>query len=80
MNTLAGMRVALLEARMGGELANLIRRAGGEPYSVPAVRESPLEAHDAVEALIDGLPAHRHCSRKPGGWHACPSCWPGCGA
>jgi len=58
---LAGAKVVLLEARMNSELANLVRRRGGEPVSVPAVREVtvddavPLSAE--VGALIDGLKA-----------------------
>lgn len=47
--------MALLEARMSNELARLIRRAGGEPRCVPAVRESPLNCREAVTALIDSL-------------------------
>jgi uroporphyrinogen-III synthase len=47
--------VALLEARMSSELATLIERAGGVPYSVPAVREAPLDAREAVEAFLNGL-------------------------
>jgi uroporphyrinogen-III synthase len=41
MPTLKGARVALLEARMTEEVAALVRRLGGVPYSVPAVREAP---------------------------------------
>jgi uroporphyrinogen-III synthase len=55
MNGLNGARVALLEARMSDEAANLVRRHGGTPYSVPAVRESPVEASGSVATLIDGL-------------------------
>ena len=39
MSSLNGTRVALLESRMSGELADLVRRHGGEPRCVPAVRE-----------------------------------------
>ncbi len=49
------MRVGLLEARMSNELADLIRRYGGDPYCVPAVRESPLECADQVSAFISSL-------------------------
>jgi uroporphyrinogen-III synthase len=52
---LDGMRVGLLEARMSNELADLIRRYGGDPYCVPAVRESPLECADQVGAFISSL-------------------------
>jgi len=56
---LRGAKVVLLEARMNTELANLVRRHGGEPICVPAVRE--VTADDAipvraeVDALIDDL-------------------------
>jgi uroporphyrinogen-III synthase len=38
-DSLRGARVALLEARRESELASLVRRHGGEPVSVPALRE-----------------------------------------
>jgi uroporphyrinogen-III synthase len=57
MTGLAGMRVAVLEARMSSEMANLIRKAGGEPISAPAVREERLESREAVEAFINSLAA-----------------------
>ncbi len=40
---------------MNSELANLVRRHGGEPVSVPAVREVTKDSHTEVAALIDGL-------------------------
>ena len=43
MKSLEGARVALLEARMSSELANLVRRYGGEPFGAPAVREEALQ-------------------------------------
>lgn len=55
MSGLAGTRVALLEARMSSELANLVGRYGGEPYCVPAVREQALDRSEEVAAFIDGL-------------------------
>jgi len=55
LSDLAGKRIALLEARMSGELANLIRRHGGEPVSAPAVREVTREAGAEVVAFIDSL-------------------------
>jgi uroporphyrinogen-III synthase len=42
---------------MGGELAGLVRRGGGEPYSVPAVREVAVDARDEVARRIDRLSA-----------------------
>ncbi len=55
MSGLDGARVALLEGRMPGELADLVRRHGGVPYSVPAVRERPLDAGQQVAAFVDKL-------------------------
>lgn len=59
MPTLDGARVALLEARMQGELATLVERHGGKPYSVPAVRELPLDHPQEARAFIDALCADR---------------------
>jgi uroporphyrinogen-III synthase len=53
---LHGRRVALLETRMAGEMAALVRRLGGSPYQVPALREI-LHSSDAgafIDALISG--------------------------
>ncbi len=52
---LRGLRVALLEARLGGELADLVRRHGGEPHAVPALRETPREPLGEVAAALDRL-------------------------
>jgi uroporphyrinogen-III synthase len=57
MSKLAGARVALLEARMSGELASLVERNGGDPYTVPAVRESDIEAGVEVSAFLDQITA-----------------------
>jgi uroporphyrinogen-III synthase len=57
--TLKGARVALLEARMSGELASIVERMGGAPYCVPAVREVPLEHPEEVAGFIDRLCARR---------------------
>lgn len=59
MPTFRGARVALLEARMPVELANLVERLGGRPYCVPAVREAPLPHAEHVVAFIDALCAGR---------------------
>jgi uroporphyrinogen-III synthase len=55
MSHLEGMKVAVLEARMKTELADLIRHHGGEPYSVPAVREVALECRQNVDSFISRL-------------------------
>jgi uroporphyrinogen-III synthase len=52
---LRGARVALLEGRMSGELAELVRRHGGDPVSAPALREDPIPSGAAVGRLIDEL-------------------------
>ena len=52
-----GARVALLEARMGSEMAELVRRMGGTPVLAPAVREVPREAE--TTAFLDALIAGR---------------------
>lgn len=58
MSTLAGARVALLEARLSGEMGELVERLGGVPYRVPAVRESSRTCGPEVAALIDRLSRH----------------------
>lgn len=53
---LPGTRVALLESRMSGEIAEMVRRMGGVPVPIPSVREVPREAEAAafVDALVAG--------------------------
>jgi len=57
--SLSGKRVALLEARMSGELSAMVERLGGKPYSVPAVRETPLEQPEETRAFVESLCAGR---------------------
>lgn len=52
---LGGARVALFEGRMGGELADLVRRHNGVPRVAPAVREVSVDGAEAVGNLIDRL-------------------------
>jgi uroporphyrinogen-III synthase len=47
--------VALLEARLASEAAALVRRLGGEPLSVPALREQPAADASAVSAFLDRM-------------------------
>jgi uroporphyrinogen-III synthase len=56
MQTLDGRKIALLEVRMAEEAAALLRKFGGTPYSVPAVREvfQGEEAAPFVHALLSG--------------------------
>ena len=55
MSDLQGKRIALLEGRMHGELAALVRRHGGAPYSVAAMREVPQECRGVVDAFLTRL-------------------------
>ncbi len=58
MATLEGRRVALLEARMSEEAATLVRRLGGIPDQVPAVRElvHPEQVGPFLDRLSSGNP------------------------
>jgi uroporphyrinogen-III synthase len=53
MSALEGLRVALLESRQTAELSDLVRRFGGLPYTVPAVREMPRL--ETIPLFIDAL-------------------------
>jgi uroporphyrinogen-III synthase len=53
--SLAGKRIALLEARMSRELSSMVERLGGTPYSVPAVRETPIEQPEEAARFIEAL-------------------------
>jgi uroporphyrinogen-III synthase len=48
-----GARVGLLEARRESELASLVRRHGGEPVCVPAMREVELDCAPEAALAID---------------------------
>ena len=52
---LAGVRVALLEARMSGEMGELVRRHGGLPRFAPAVRETAIDCREPVAAFLNTL-------------------------
>jgi uroporphyrinogen-III synthase len=56
---LRGRRVGILEARLAGEAAALVRRHGGVPVAAPALREEPFPAGPAVAAFLDELAAGR---------------------
>jgi len=58
---LAGVRVGLLEARLGSELGDLVRRYGGIVRSAPAVREAALDCGVLVSEFLNHLrtPARR---------------------
>jgi uroporphyrinogen-III synthase len=55
MASLQGTRVAVLEARMGTELASLIERSSGVPYCVPALRVVAGDQRAEVAAAIGWL-------------------------
>jgi uroporphyrinogen-III synthase len=55
VDSLGGARVALLEARMESELASLVRRHGGEPVCVPALREVERDCAVEVASAIDAI-------------------------
>jgi uroporphyrinogen-III synthase len=54
----AGKRVLALESRRAAEMAELIRKQGGDPFVAPSLREAPLEqnqeAFDFAERLFSG--------------------------
>jgi len=53
-----GLRVIAFESRRANEMAELIRRQGGDPFVAPSMREAPLEnnpeAFDFAERLFRG--------------------------
>jgi uroporphyrinogen-III synthase len=57
-NGLAGRIIVLLEARRARELSDLVRRYGGEPWSVPSMQELPpddtSESVTQLRKLCDG--------------------------
>ena len=50
-----GQRVLSLESRRAAEMAELIRKQGGEPFVAPSMREIPLEANDALFQFAEQL-------------------------
>ena len=52
-----GQRIALFEARLAEEICELVRRNGGVPVCVPAVRERRRPAGREVAALLDDVDA-----------------------
>jgi uroporphyrinogen-III synthase len=52
---LTGLKVLSFESRRATEMAQLIRRFGGEPLSAPAMREVPLETSAEAEELLQRL-------------------------
>jgi uroporphyrinogen-III synthase len=54
-DSLGGARIALLEARMESELGSLVRRHGGEPVCVPAMRELERDFTGEGALAIDAI-------------------------
>lgn len=54
---LRGLRIVAFESRRAREIAELIRRHGGEPVVAPSMREVPLPAHSAVHECLAQLEA-----------------------
>src|SRR5207253_885204 len=50
---LNGQRIALFESRLAEEISGLVRRSGGVPVCVPAVRERRRPAGREMAALLD---------------------------
>jgi uroporphyrinogen-III synthase len=54
-----GLRVIALESRRAAEMAELIRRQGGEPFVAPSLRELPVERNQETfhfaQQLFDGF-------------------------
>jgi len=59
VSLLSGARIGLLEARLSSELAELVRREGGEPVCAPSVLEASLDVTALLPLLIDGLRRRR---------------------
>ena len=49
------MRVLALESRRTAEMAELIRRQGGDPFVAPSMREAPIEHNEAAFAFAGRL-------------------------
>ena len=50
-----GKRVLSLESRRATEIAELIRKQGGDPFVAPSMREVPLEADEATARFAERL-------------------------
>lgn len=51
----SGMRVLALESRRAQEMAELIRKQGGEPFVAPSLREAPIEQNQEAFDFADRL-------------------------
>jgi uroporphyrinogen-III synthase len=50
-----GLKVLALESRRAAEIAELIRRQGGDPFVAPSIREAPLESREEAFAFAERL-------------------------
>src|ERR1035438_7829334 len=50
-----GLRVLALESRRATEMAELIRRQGGDPFVAPSMREAPLEESAELNRFAERL-------------------------
>ena len=50
-----GLRVLALESRRAVEMAELIRRQGGDPFVAPSMREAPLEESAELDRFAERL-------------------------
>ena len=50
-----GLRVAAFESRRAAEMAELIRRNGGDPFVAPSMREAPLESNEEAFRFAERL-------------------------
>jgi uroporphyrinogen-III synthase len=50
-----GMRVVAFESRRAAEMAELVRKQGGQPFVAPAMREAPVENNAAAFAFAERL-------------------------
>lgn len=57
--TLGGVRVALLESRLAGNVAAMVRRLGGVPVTAPSLAEVEVEADEEIRLFIERLAAPR---------------------
>ncbi|HEY2016722.1 MAG TPA: uroporphyrinogen-III synthase [Bryobacteraceae bacterium] len=51
----AGQRVLTLESRRSSEMAELIRKQGGEPFGAPSMREAPLAENSSAFQFAERL-------------------------
>jgi uroporphyrinogen decarboxylase len=54
---LSGLRIAVFESRLGGALAEMIARQGGEPIAAPSMREVPIRENPEALAFAESLEA-----------------------